>query len=307
LIIQRKDKHYRKKPKIITIDRTSISCIRGSIDLKLKMAMLFAAIALIVGLAAAVELLGTWQEEGSAAEGQPSSESPDFSQFYSMVPGGPGEGPEQASPPSQQPTTLYVGGPDQQAVGYSQLQSYSAFTGGNTLWIEGTSSWTQYVQVPQGARLSLVPMTSAGGPGYLFEIYPSGRLQRDYHYFSPNSRISFTADELGQHILLFTANDLASNAVIIDVKRYVPGPVPTPGPSFGSAQMQIISSSLKGYDVYVDGRFQLTEGRGGIPDGSCSFPVAGNAIHTIEIRKGGSYTSQTRYFQAGGTYTLRIN
>jgi len=276
--------------------------------LKLKIVMLIATIALTAGLAVGVEMQASWDEQLPAGQA-PTSQGIDFSQFYSTVPGGPAEGTKQVGPTSQQPTTLYIGGPDQQAVGYSQLQSYSAFTGGNTLWIEGTSSWTQYVQVPQWAHLSLVPMTPSGGPGYLFEIYPSGRLQRDYRYFSPSSRISFTADELGQHILLFTADNLASNAVIIDVKAYIPGPMPGPGPGpfFGQAQIRIISSSLKGYDVYVDGIFQFTEGQGGIPDGTSSFRVTGNAYHKIEIRKGGYYTSQTKYFQAGGTYTLRIS
>jgi hypothetical protein len=273
--------------------------------------MLSVAVALITGLGMAVELQGSWQEEGAAEEGPLPQENLSFSQFYSMVPGEEEEGTEQLSLTGQQPTTLYVGGPDQEAMAYSQLQSYSAFTGGNSLWIQGIGSWTQYVEVPQWAHLSLVATTPGGGFGYLYEIYPSGKLDRSYSYFYPTTRIGFIADEIGQHVMLFTANNFASNAIIIDVKGYFPGPGPGPGPGpyppFGEADVNIVSSWLKGYDVFVDGIHQFTEGLGGVPDGYSSFTVTGNTDHRIEIRKGGYYYSQTRYFQAGVTYTLRIS
>jgi hypothetical protein len=283
----------------------------GVYHLKFKIVRLIVAVALMIGFAAAVEIEGSWLEEPPAEQNQLPQESLDFTQFYSMVPGGPAEGTEQFSLTDQQPATLYVGGPDQEAMAYSQLQSYSAFTGGNSLWIKGTSSWTQYVQVPQGAHLSLVATTPGGGFGYLYEIYPSGKLDRSYSYFYPTTRIGFIADEIGQHVMLFTANNFASNAIIIDVKGYFPGPGPGPGPgpypSFGQAKVNIVSSWLKGYDVFVDGIHQFTEGQGGVPDGYSSFTVTGNTDHKIEIRKGGYYYSQTRFFQAGATYTLRIN
>jgi hypothetical protein len=279
--------------------------------LKFKIVVVFVAIALITGFAAAADIAGSWLEEPAAAQDQLQQTSLDFTQFYSMVPEGEAEGTELFSLTGQQPTTLFVGGPDQEAVAYSQLPSYSSFTGGNSLWIKGTSSWTQYVQVPQGAHLTLIAMTPGGGPGYLFEIYPSGKLDRSYNYFYPTARIGFIADEIGQHVMLFTANNFASNAIIIDVQRYFPGPMPGPGPgpspSFGMAQINIISSSLTGYEVYVDDVYQFTEGQGGVPDGYSIVPVTGNANHKITIRKGGNRYSQTRFFQAGATYTLRIS
>jgi hypothetical protein len=280
--------------------------------LKFKIGMLFVVIALMTGLTVAQDMKGSWREEPEAGQSQLQQVSLDFTQFYSTAPGGPEKGAEQFSLTGQQPTTLYMGGPDQKAVGYSQLQSYSAFTGGNSLWIQGASSWTQYAQVPQGSHLSLIAMTPGGGYGYLYEIYPSGRLDRSYNYFYPaTTRIHFIADEIGQHVLLFMVNNFASNAVIIDVQKQYhgpkPGPGPGPSPSFGQAKINIVSSWLTGYDVYVDGVRQFTEGQGGIPDGSSSVPVTGNANHKIEIRKGGYRYSQTRYFQAGVTYTLQIN
>jgi hypothetical protein len=210
---------------------------------------------------------------------------------------------------SGQPSILYVG-PQQKAVSYNQYQSYANFAGGNSLWIMGTNSWTQYAQVPQGAYLSLLAMAPSGGSGYFYEIYPSGRLERSYYNFYPSTRISFFADEVGQHVLLFVVNNQASNAVIIDVGGYYPGPAPgtvPPGPSYGNAKVNIVSNSLKGYSVYVDDVYQFTEGDGGIPDGYSSFTVPGNMNHKISIKKGGYYYSQSRYFQAGREYTLRIN
>ena len=119
--------------------------------------------------------------------------------------------------------------------------------------------------------------------------------------------VEVSLDTIGQHILLFSLNNQVSNGVIVDVRGYIPGPAPgpTPAPS-GRARINIISDSLTGYEVYVDDVYQFTEGQGGIPDGYSSFTVTGNRNHKITIRKGGYYYSQTRYFQNGKEYTLRI-
>ena len=281
------------------------------------MLMLCILMAALMGSAFAQELTGSWSEKGSASAIQKSvlpastATSPQtvqYSQYYSMSSSGQPTGAQEYSY-SGQPSVLYVG-PQQKAVSYNQYQSYANFAGGNSLWIMGTNSWTQYAQVPQGAYLSLLAMAPSGGSGYFYEIYPSGRLERSYYNFYPSTRISFFADEVGQHVLLFVVNNQASNAVIIDVGGYYPGSAPgtiPPGPSYGTAKVNIVSNSLKGYSVYVDDVYQFTEGDGGIPDGYSSFTVPGNMNHKISIKKGGYYYSQTRYFQAGREYTLRIN
>jgi hypothetical protein len=115
------------------------------------------------------------------------------------------------------PTTVYFSN-QMQAVPYSQYQTYSTNTGGNSLWIQGSASWSQYATVPQGAGLSLLATTSSGGSGYLYEITPDGQLTKNYYNFFPGSnQINFYADIVGQHILLFAIGDQVSSAVVIDV------------------------------------------------------------------------------------------
>jgi hypothetical protein len=248
--------------------------------------------------------------------------STQYTQYYSM------DGMDAEAPPNgdniagaesfdiqgQEPSTLYFGGQQNNAVSYSQFQPYAAFTGGNTLWIKGTNSWSQYVQVPKGASLTLIAATPIGGEAYFYEIYPNGqKLEASRYYFSPYNRIHFDADTEGQHVLLFVIDNQASNSVIIDVQPYYPGPVypgptyPGPGQVTGNrAKINIISNSLTGYQVYLDDFYQFTEGEGGVPDGLSSFVVVGNANHKIAIKKGGYHYSQTRYFAGGREYTMVI-
>lgn len=101
---------------------------------------------------------------------------------------------------------------------YSQYQqNYATYNGGNSLWIQGTSGMTQYVVVPQGASLSLIAVSQAGGNGYLYEIAPGYKLVYNSYSFYPYNQIGFSADEVGQYILLFIIDDKVSNAVVIDV------------------------------------------------------------------------------------------
>lgn len=55
---------------------------------------------------------------------------------------------------------------------YTQYKAMVLNTGANSLWIQGTSSWTQYAAVPLGAGLSLIGTSSTSGYGYLYEILP---------------------------------------------------------------------------------------------------------------------------------------
>lgn len=152
----------------------------------------------------------------------------DYSQFYripiGVAPATHIAAPQRYAMGSNVPSSLYFIG-QTQAMPYSQYQTYAAYTGGNSLWIEGTASWTQYATVPQGASLTLLAITPIGGSGYLYEILPDGQLMRNYYYFFPgSSQISFYADTLGQHILLFSIDSQLSNAIAIDVVGYSPAP-----------------------------------------------------------------------------------
>ena len=58
----------------------------------------------------------------------------------------------------------------------------------------------------------------------------------------------------------------------------------------------------KGYSVYVDGAYILTEGGSGNPDGCCAFYVS-RGTHKFELRKGGYSTSKSWYCLYGTVYT----
>ena len=80
-----------------------------------------------------------------------------YSQYYSIY-NGPAtakhiEAPRQYVVGDVTPTTVYLGS-QMQAVPHPQY--YATYTGGNSLWIQGSASWTQYAKVPQGSPLSLL-------------------------------------------------------------------------------------------------------------------------------------------------------
>ena len=157
-----------------------------------------------------------------------------YSQYYSMPQGSAPKthivAPEKFDINGKEPTSIYFSY-QQQAVPYSQYQTYATYTSGNSLWIQGAASWTQYVAVPQGSSLSLLAISSTGGNGYLYEIYPDGHLVKNNYYFYPGyNQINFYADSVGQHILLFAIDNEISNAVVINVVAYYPPVPPNPVP-----------------------------------------------------------------------------
>jgi plastocyanin len=227
-----------------------------------------------------------------------------FSQYYKVTPQAPSKpltSPTQYELKGQEPAMLYFG-MSQKAVPYSQYQSYALYTGLNFLWIQGPSSWTQYAQVPQGSSLSLLATTSSGGNGYLYEAYPDGTLINNGYYFYPNNQIGFYADEVGEHLLFFVIGGLPSDIVVIDV---VPNQPPQP-PVNNYASITISSSWLRGYDVYVDGSYAATEGTTGEPAGVVTVTVPGDQYHTVAVNGNGFSFSDSKFFNAGWSYTLNV-
>ncbi|MFB3766276.1 MAG: cupredoxin family copper-binding protein [Methanotrichaceae archaeon] len=227
-----------------------------------------------------------------------------YSEYYKITPQAPSK--PLTSPTQYQltqvPTTLYFGGSgSQKAVSYYQYQSYAAYTGQNSLWIQGPSSWTQYAAVPQGASLSLLATTPSGGYGYLYEIYPDGTLDKEGYYFYPYDQIGFYADQIGEHLMMFVINGQPSNAVVIDVVPYQ-----SPLPVYNYAALTVSSSWLRGYNVFVDNIYQATEGTTGEAPGVLSFVIPGDQYHTITIQGSGYTFSDYRYFNAGWAYTLGV-
>ena len=158
--------------------------------------------------------------------------APQYSEYYTM-PTGPKPAthiitPQKYAIDGRTPTTVYFGN-QMQAVQYSQYLSNPAYKQSNSLWIQGSASWSQYAVVPQGAVLSLVAITSTGGNGYLYEIYPDGRSPSNNYYFFPGAnQIGFYADTIGQHTLLISVNGQSSNEIVIDVTGSQPPAVQQP-------------------------------------------------------------------------------
>jgi hypothetical protein len=266
----------------------------------------------------------------------PSSSSFDmkFSQYFSINKGSASvkhiEAPKKQEIVNKLPTTVYFSY-QMQAVPYTQYKTYSTYTGGNSLWIQGATSWTQYAQVPQGSSLSLLATSNSGGNGYLYEINPNGILSKDSFYFFPgSSQIGFNADSIGQHILLFIIDGQVSNSVVIDVMPYVqpyvspyryPTSIPsiqpypewtilppsTPISTTGDSTATIVSQHMRGYQVFLDGNYIGTEGTGGDPmDGKFTFKVVGNQNHEVRVYDGQFNYPKTMFFDRGGTKIINV-
>jgi hypothetical protein len=243
-----------------------------------------------------------------------------YSQYFSMHSGSAPqkhiEAPKKSDIKDKTPTTVYFSY-QMQAMPYTQYQTYATYTGGNSLWIQGSSSWSQYAKVPQGSSLSLMATSSAGGNGNLFEINPDGKLYTNAYYFYPGyNQIDFYADTIGQHILLFVINGQVSNSIVIDVTSYYPTsnpqivptyppnqtlpPATTPSTTHGDTPVTIVSQGMHGYQVFLDGTLIGTEGTGGDPlDGRFSFSVVGNQNHAVRVYDGQFNYPKTMFFTKG--------
>ncbi len=253
--------------------------------------------------------------------GDPPSKDSDskYAQYYWMSKASSArkhlEAPKKSDIKDLTPATVYFSY-QMNAMPYDQYQAYATYTGGNSLWIQGSSSWTQYAKAPRGSALSLIVISSAGGQGVLYEINPDGKLNKNSFSFYPGyNQMDFYADSIGQHILFYTIDDLVSNSVVIDVTGYYQPPYQQPllstypgsqvqppesQPSPADAQVTIISEGMRGYQVFVDGTFIGTEGTGGDAlDGRFIFGVAGDRNHEIRVYDGQYSYLNTIYFPRG--------
>jgi hypothetical protein len=248
--------------------------------------------------------------------GNPPSDSI-YSQYYSMQTGvAPKkhiEAPKKGELKNKSPATVYFTY-QMQAMPYTQYQTYATYTGGNSLWIQGSSSWTQYAKVPLASSLSLMATSSTGGYGNLYEIHPDGKLYKNTFQFYPGyNQIGFYADSIGQHILLFVIGNQVSNSIVIDVtSNYPPSypqpvpptqtlpPVTIPSPTYGDTPVTIVSQGMRGYQIFLDGTLIGTEGSGGDPlDGRFSFSVVGNQNHDVRVYDDQFNYPKTMFFQRG--------
>jgi hypothetical protein len=226
-----------------------------------------------------------------------------FSTYYSME---AAESETQLTSPAEidfnavAPETIYLGSA-QKALPYSQYQSFATSTGANSLWIAGSSSWTQYAVVPIGSNLNMIATTANGGYGYLYQIYPDGKLDKRANSFYPFTQLGFYAGKLGEHQLFFNIDGQPSNVIVIYVV-----PNEQTQPSYDPASITIRSNWLRGYRIYVDGSYAATEGTTGEEDGVLTIDVPGDQSHNIAIDGDGMTFSDYKYFQSGYAYQLNI-
>jgi len=122
-------------------------------------------------------------------------------------------GPVQFDIYRSEPTYLIING---------QSQPYNPnFVPYNSLWIQGTTRWTQYIQCPINARFKLLAF-SQGGPATVVELYPYNGYQtvNNYQFYPGYTQFFFWADTVGRHTLNFYTTGQKSNSVVVDVVPY---------------------------------------------------------------------------------------
>ena len=214
------------------------------------------------------------------------------------------------------PTTIYYG--VGQALRYSQYMS-SMPSKTNDLWVQGATSWSQYVVSPVGAWLQLVANTPVGGSAGFYEIVQTDTTATKYstyQFYQGYNTMNFNADQVGRHMLYFVVNNQPSNVVIVDVFAQAPSTqyqtnapttttstVPTlpQTPSVGGdTPVTIQSQGMRGYQVFLDENYIGTEGSNGDAlDGVFNFKVTGGQNHNIRVYDGQFNYPKSMYFERG--------
>jgi len=80
-----------------------------------------------------------------------------------------------------------------------------------------------------------------------------------------------------------------------------------PAATTGDSTATIVSQGMRGYQVFLDGKYIGTEGTGGDPqDGKFTFKVVGNQNHEIRVYDGQFNYPKTMFFERGGTKTINV-
>ncbi len=238
-----------------------------------------------------------------------------YSQYYSIPTGSSPkkhiEAPKKGEIKDKTPTTVYFSY-QMQAMPYTQYQTYATYTGGNSLWIQGSSSWTQYAKVPQGSSLSLMATSSAGGNGNIYEIHPDGMLYKNTFYFYPGyNQIDFYADSVGQHILLIAIDGQISNSIVIDVTSYTPPSYQQPVLAYPPTQTQTpdqiyywTNYSSTYYPYYYPNFNSFPSGTFGLFHGYYALQAANGQYVSAENGGGGAVVANRNAIGARETFKL---
>jgi hypothetical protein len=268
-----------------------------------------------------------------------------FSEFYinTSMPIVNGFVPVKFDVTHQKPSMIYFG--NGQQVTYVQYQSSAASSIGNELWIQKGADWSQYAIAPEGTGVPLIAFSSAGGQADYYELIQTDELNvtfRRVNLSTGYNSMSFPADEVGRHVLLFVLNNQPSNAVIVDVISQAPpseqsvdqvaasqqtpysssqakaaftataqaGYTTTQAPQTGAVAGDTpvtIQTTMKGYDVYVDGVMVGKDGANGDSlDGIFRFTVVGGRTHTIRVFDGANNYEKPVYFERGVAKIINV-
>jgi len=270
-----------------------------------------------------------------------------FNEFYinSSAPMSSGFAPVRIDVTRKMPSRIYFGSGNQ--VTYTQYQSVRASSQSNELWIQKGFDWSQYAIVPAGTVLQLIAFAPMGGQADYYEDIQTDSLTATgnrVNFYSGYNGMSFKADKVGRHILFFVLNNQPSNVIIVDVISQAPQ-VSEPAVATGTTISQTTSSSsfsqtsgstqtqyqtyspvytpqkgsvagdtpvtiqttMKGYDVYVDGVPVGKEGTNGDAlDGVFRLTVVGGQMHTIRIFDGANNYEKPMYFERGVAKVINV-
>jgi hypothetical protein len=144
---------------------------------------------------------------------------------------------ESAPPQSEQQKLLSYdeGGLQKETVYYDGgFLGWTSFSGtfskgSPMLWISTSQGWSWYASMPLNGWTQMLLYVSSRGTVNLYEVYPSGHVQRTSLGFGKPgwSYVWFYGDIPGRHVDLFTVDGVPSNAVMIDVSS-APSPPPVP-------------------------------------------------------------------------------
>jgi hypothetical protein len=82
--------------------------------------------------------------------------------------------------------------------------------------------------------------------------------------------------------------------------------VETP-PTTGDSTAEIVSQRMRGYQVFLDGKYIGKEGTDGDPlDGKYTFKVVGNQDHEIRVNDGQFNYPKTMFFERGGKKIIYV-
>ena len=169
-----------------------------------------------------------------------------YQEYYNVDQGSQDQaGPIQYMVSGSEPESLVIGG---------QSRPYDPSSiPVNSLWIQGSSSWTQYIKCPLGATFGMLAY-SYGGPVTMVEVYPDGhQLVNRYNFYPDYTRLIFEADVVGRHTLSFSTRGGASNAVIVDVLPY------SSPRSYGSEYGSTVSSGRS--VTHIGGQYGSQQGQ----------------------------------------------